>query len=143
MDFMQIYDFKMNEDIRIVAELDIHQSKILNDYVSFSYPWLPSRMDFSRIPNHSHLNWGSATDIKVQEFILASMSDFSNLAILYSEKEPISIVEIGYAAIELGYLSKARQIFLAFGASKIGGDWVVEKTRFLYVHTGFDIWCVS
>lgn len=130
----------MYEDLEIIDSLGVDQADSINNYISEHYPWLPTRMDFSKIPNSSHIRWGKVSDEKVEEFILSSpLSEFEYVAVLYSYAEPILIYKLRYAAKEFDYISKGKQIFLVLGVVKNNGKWNIDKSNLIYAHTGFDI----
>ncbi len=134
----------MYQDLEVIGDLNVNESKGVNDYISSHYPWLPSRMDFSKIPNHSHIHWGSVSDSEVEEFVLSSsLSEFEYVAVLYSSSEPMFIFKLEYAAKEFDYISKGKQMFVLFGVKDSGSNWELCKSNIIYAHTGFDIWSTN
>ena len=124
--------------------MDVNLSAELNRYVSTNYPWLPTRMDFSRIPNHSYLHWGSATDNEVEVFVRSSpLSRFRYVTVLHSAEEPMNVYTLEYAAKEFDRISRGREIFLMFGVREKGQKWCVSKSNLIYAHTGRDIWSTN
>ena len=125
----------MSINIEVIAELDDTVSTAVENYISAVYPWLPTRMDFSKIPNHTHIKWGKATDEEVEEFILASsLSIYNYCAVLYSPDKPMKIFSLDYLSKEIDLISSNKQIFIVFGASKNNNNWKVDKVHILPHH---------
>jgi len=134
----------MWEKLALIDELSIEIAEEVNEYISEKYPWSPTRMDFSRIHNHTHFYWGKTSNEQAEQFIKSSnLSDFDYVAILYSYRKPMKIFTFDYAAKELDYISLAEQIYIVFGVVKNGLEWEVHKNRFAYIHSGRDIWVIG
>ena len=134
----------MYEDLQFVDEMDVVVAEELNDYISVNFPWLPTRMDFSRIPAHIHINWGKATDDEVYDFLNSTLlSNYSHVAVLYAPNEKVKIFELEYATREFDYISLGKQIYVVFGCTRKDEYWDINKNLFAYVHLGADIWAID
>lgn len=132
------------DDLGLLGELGIDIAAKLNEHISTHYPWLPTRMDFSRIPNSSHLHWGSVSDDEVERFVHSSpLAEFEYVAVLHSASEPVLVYELVYAAKELERIGKGKPVFVVFGAVRDGSGWNVAESTFLYAHHAVDIWCTG
>ena len=134
----------MVDDLQVIDELDLQASVDFDAFISENYPWLPTRMDFSRIPGHTHFSWGQADDEETTTFFRDThLAEFEYVAVLLSVSEPMRVYRFTDATENLDLIAENHEIYLIVGVTRNATLWQVESRRFAYIHTGRDIWVVD